>query len=122
MDLKEPLDLGEDTDWARHVVDLKSVCDVVPGHAELAGKFTTYLLRAYVDFEASGFAGVAERWSRYDWLLDRDITIDTVDTQFSGVGAGVADDGALLVNTPASGIRRVTSGTIVSAGSRVESR
>jgi biotin-(acetyl-CoA carboxylase) ligase len=61
---------------------------------------------------------VADRWSRYDWLLGREITIDTADHQFSGIGAGVAEDGALLVDTKDSGIRRVTSGTIVIAGAR----
>jgi biotin-(acetyl-CoA carboxylase) ligase len=107
-----------ETDWARKVVDLRSICDVTPGHEEIAGKMTAHLLQAFVDFEELGFAAVADRWSRYDWLLGREITIDTADRQFSGVGAGVAEDGALLIDTPESGIRRVSSGTIVIAGSR----
>ena len=118
VDLRNKLDFGMETDWARHVVDLKSICAVTPGHEELAGKITAHLLQAFIDYEARGFAGVADRWSHYDWLLGREITVDTTDRQFSGIGAGVADDGALLVDTPESGIRRVSSGTIVIAGSR----
>jgi len=120
VNLQSKLDFGIETDWARHVVDLNSICEAAPKHEEIAGKITTHLLRAFVGFEASGFAGVVGRWSRYDWLRDREITIDTVDNQFSGIGAGVADDGALLVDTAESGIRRVTSGTIVIAGPRRE--
>ena len=118
VDLTGQPDFGVETDWARQVVDLKSICDIQPSHDELAGQFTTHLLRAFVEFETSGFATMADRWSRYDWLLGRDITIDTANTQFTGVGAGVAEDGALLVDTPELGIRRVTSGTIVRAGAR----
>ena len=106
--------------WAQQVVDLESICDVQPGHEEIAAQFISHLLQAFVDFETSGLAAIADRWSRYDWLLGRDITIDMADMQFSGVGAGIANDGALLVDTPESGMRRVISGSIVKAGPRSE--
>ena len=112
------VDLQDKLDLARSVVDLKSVCDVTPGHEEIAGKIATHLLQAFVDFEEQGFAAVADRWSRYDWLLGREITIDLADRQFAGVGAGVADDGALLVDTGESGIRRVSSGTVTPGETR----
>jgi biotin-(acetyl-CoA carboxylase) ligase len=51
-------------------------------------------------------------------LFGREITVDTANRQLAGVGAGVAEDGALLVNTRASGMHRVTSGSIVLAGDR----
>lgn len=122
LDLQSKLDFGLETDWARQVVDLKSICETVPAHDEVAGKFAMHLLQAFVDYEVSGFAAIAARWAEYDWLLGREITIDTADRQFSGIGAGVADDGALLVDTPESGIRRVSSGTIVIAGPRANPR
>ena len=106
--------------WAQQVVDLESICDVQPDHEEITAQFISHLLQAFVDFETSGFAAMADRWSRYDWLLGRDITIDTADKQFSGVGAGIANDGALLVDTQDSGMQRVTSGSIVKAGPRDE--
>jgi len=120
VDLKSKLDLGTETDWAQRVVDLKSICDAPLSHEEIAGEFTTHLLQAFVDFETSGFAAMADRWPLYDWLLGRDITVDTADGQVSGVGAGIGNDGALLVETPESGVRRVTSGSIIKAGSRGE--
>jgi len=118
IDLPAKLDFGLETDWARRTVDLKRVGVALASHEELAGKMTTHLLQAFAEYEKSGFAAVAERWSQYDWLLGREITIDTGQTQFSGIGAGVADDGALLIDTPESGVRRISSGTIVIAGSR----
>jgi BirA family biotin operon repressor/biotin-[acetyl-CoA-carboxylase] ligase len=120
VDLASDVDVETASVWTQQIVDLKSICESQPSHEEIAVEFTTHLLQAFVDFETSGFAAMADRWSRYDWLLGRDITIDTADQQFSGVGAGVANDGALLVETPESGVRRVTSGSIIKAGSRGE--
>jgi len=117
VDLQDNLDLEVETDWAQGVVDLKSICDVTPGHDEIAGKMAAHLLQAFVDFERSGFAAVAGRWARYDWLFGREITVDTAGRSVSGIGAGVADDGALLLDTAESGIQSVSSGTIAVAGS-----
>ncbi len=118
VDLQGAAEIDMANGWTQQVVDLERICDVQPGHEQIAAQFMTHLLQAFLDFEVSGFASMAKRWSRYDWLLGRDITIDTSDKQFSGVGAGIADDGALLVDTPESGMRRVTSGSIVKAGPR----
>ena len=120
VNLKDSAEIDMVNGWAQQVVDLESICDVQPGHEEIAAQFTSHVLQAFVDFETLGFAAMADRWPRYDWLLGRDITIDTADKQFSGVGAGIANDGALLVDTPESGMRRVTSGSIVKAGPRSE--
>jgi len=118
VDLQGSAEIDMVNGWTQQVVDLERICDVQPSHEQIAAQFMTHLLQAFLDFEVSGFESMAERWSRYDWLLGRDITIDTSDRQFSGVGAGIADDGALLVDTPESGMRRVTSGSIVKAGPR----
>ena len=64
---------------------------------------------------------MVERWMSYDWLLGRQISVDTAAEEVSGVGAGIANDGALLIDTPKDGIRRITSGTIVKAGERGDS-
>jgi len=120
VDSTSAVDIETVSGWAHQVVDLKSICDTQPSHEEVAGQLTTHLLQAFVDFETSGFSTMADRWSRYDWLLGRNITIATAEQQFSGVGAGIASDGALLIETPESGVRRVTSGSIIKAGPRGE--
>lgn len=118
VDLKNSAEIDMVNGWAQQVVDLESICDVQVSHEQIAAQFMTHLLQAFLDFEASGFASMVERWSRYDWLLGREITIDTSDKRFSGVGAGIANDGALLVDSPEFGLRRVTSGSIIKAGPR----
>ncbi|MCH8248776.1 MAG: biotin--[acetyl-CoA-carboxylase] ligase [Proteobacteria bacterium] len=112
VDLNDRHDFVTESDWARHVVDMKSICDSLPRTEEIAGRLATCLLQAFVEYETSGFAAIADRWSRYDWLLGREIVVDTARAQISGAGAGIADDGALLVDTLESGVQRVTSGTV----------
>jgi BirA family biotin operon repressor/biotin-[acetyl-CoA-carboxylase] ligase len=114
VDLQNKLDLG------RSVVDLKSICDVTPAHEEIAGKIATHLLGAYIEFEEQGFEAVVSQWSQYDWLRGREITVHTADRPLSGIAAGIADDGALLVDTAESGTQRISSGTITVAGERGE--
>lgn len=118
VDLPGKLDFGMETDWARQVVDLKRICDEQPTQEQIAGKLISSLFDAFADYESSGFGPIAERWSKYDWLLGREITVDTVAEQITGIGAGVSEDGALLIDNPEMGIRRVSSGTIVIAGRR----
>ncbi len=122
VDVQGQLDFGVETEGALQAVNLKSICDAEPDLAATAGQLTSHLLQTFVDFETSGFVATADRWTHYDWLLGRDVRIDIADRQLLGVGAGIADDGALLIDTPEAGIRRVMSGTIVMAGARGESQ
>lgn len=118
MDLPKGHAIETRADWAPEVVDMKRVCDVLPSAENTAGELIGHFLDVFADYESSGFMPVAERWSRYDWLRGRALTINTTAEHISGIGAGVADDGALLIETVESGICRVSSGTIVSVGDR----
>lgn len=104
------------SDWARQVVDLGDICEELPKSEQIAGTLMTHLLQAFIDFEKSGLTPFADRWPRYDWLLGREIVVDTAQDRITGVGAGIANDGSLAVDTPESGIQRVTSGTVLLAG------
>jgi len=118
VDLGERLDSGPTSKWARRIVDMKSICDPLPGDDDIAARLTTHLLQAFVDYEATGLAAIADRWSQLDWLFGREIIVDTLPDQVCGIGAGIGADGALLVDTPDAGIKRVTSGSVLVAGSR----
>jgi BirA family biotin operon repressor/biotin-[acetyl-CoA-carboxylase] ligase len=115
LNLQHMLQFDGETSWSQRPVDLNQICSEAPRREQVAGKLITQLLRAFVEFEQAGFAPVAARWPDYDWLFGRNVTIDTANIQLSGVGAGIDEDGALLVNTSASGLQRVTSGTVVAA-------
>ncbi len=118
LNLEGQHDIVAGSDWARRAVDLKSICEQVPQCEKIAGVMAAKLLQTFVNYELNGFGQFIEPWSRRDWLFGREITVDTASRQLAGIGAGVAEDGALLVDTRASGMHRVTSGSIVLAGDR----
>lgn len=118
IDLRERLDFDLETDWARHSVDLKKQVGELPSWDQIAANLVSGLSKTFVEYEAGGFAGFVSRWSEHDWLFGREVTIDTAQRQITGVGAGVADDGALLIDTQFEGTHRVTSGSVVMTGIR----
>lgn len=113
------IELGPETaaalslDGPGRVVDLAAVVDTLPCRNRLAARLIDSLVAAFVGFESEGFAHYAERWARSDWLRGRQLAVDTPRARLAGVGAGIADDGALLVRVESGQVRRITSGTIV---------
>ena len=116
VDLEADLDFGTETDRARRVADIARIADSVPNRNDLAARLIDALYASFADFEADGFSRYAEKWRDRDWLLGRTLTIDTAQRQITGTGAGIADDGALLVDTGSGVVRRITSGSVVMAG------
>ena len=118
------VDLGQkpcpdvETDWAYGVADLAGIVETLPSRNTLATSLIDGLCTTFVDYEASGFEYFFGRWSNRDWLFGRELTIETPQHRITGTGAGIARDGALLVDTGAEGVTRITSGSVVMAGSR----
>jgi BirA family biotin operon repressor/biotin-[acetyl-CoA-carboxylase] ligase len=115
VNIREPLDFGEQGDWAHKAVDLKSLVADPPAREELAGMIVEQLYATLVEFETQGFEGFIDEWRKHDWLIGKVITVDMPDRQITGVASGIEIDGALLVDTK-EGQRRVISGSIVMAG------
>lgn len=112
IDLGPGFYLDADSNPTLRAVDLAGYVASPPSGDELAAGLIARLCDVFIAYETGGFARYAEQWAKCDWLLGREVTIDTARQQVTGVGAGVADDGALLVDT-GYGISRVTSGTVV---------
>jgi BirA family biotin operon repressor/biotin-[acetyl-CoA-carboxylase] ligase len=111
------LDLREgrlDSGLGRKVIDLERFAGEPLERNKLAARLIDGICETFVTYETSGFEAFAARWPRRDWLLGRGLTISLAQEQLTGVGAGVAEDGALLVDTGSGAFSRVTSGTIVS--------
>jgi BirA family biotin operon repressor/biotin-[acetyl-CoA-carboxylase] ligase len=104
-----------ESDWARRVVDVSSICETIPGRAVIAASIVNELHNVMRKFAALGFVGFVEAWANHDWLNGREVIVELPDQQISGVAAGVDNDGALLVNT-GKGITRVVSGSVILAG------
>ena len=118
VDLQDDLDFGIETDWARRVVDLSAIADHLPSRDELVAGLIDALCATFIDYESKGFDGFINEWSGRDWLFGREVTIDTPERQVTGIGAGIADDGALLLDTGEGECSRITSGSVVMADMR----
>jgi len=117
MHLPEQVDFGAESDWSRSAVDLHSIKPDMPDRELLAGTLIDHLFRMFGKFDEKGLAGFVEDWQRYDWLRDREITVDLPDKQLTGIAVGIDDDGALLIESKGSRLR-VISGSIVMVGAR----
>jgi BirA family biotin operon repressor/biotin-[acetyl-CoA-carboxylase] ligase len=115
INFRSAVDFAADSDWALRAVDLNSIVGELPAHELLAGTVIENLYATLNGFEESGLDRFREFWRQHDWLLGKDIIVDTADEQIRGIAAGVDVDGALLVDT-ANGPARVISGSIVLAG------
>ena len=115
FDLGDMAEPAVEADTRRPVADLAGYTSVLPPRHALAAGIIDSLCRVFADYEASGFAGQAARWSGCDWLLNRQLVVDTPHRQVAGIGAGVAEDGALLVDTGTGALTRITSGSIIAA-------
>ena len=113
LDLSNHRGLELDRNQSRPVTDVKSHADFVPDINALASSVIRAVSQLLVDYETSGFEQFRDQWQQHDWLCGRALTVETAQRQMAGVGAGVADDGALLVDTPEGGLRRITSGTVL---------
>lgn len=75
---------------------------LVPGRQisrnELAGCLLNALYRNLSDFADSGFAAFAPRWRSRDYLLGQPVAVSSGSQTISGIAAGIADDGALLID------------------------
>ncbi|MBT8089163.1 MAG: biotin--[acetyl-CoA-carboxylase] ligase [Gammaproteobacteria bacterium] len=118
IDLGERADAVLELDDARRAIDLKSQLAEPPDWNRIAAALVNGLSTAIVDFEARGFAAFSSQWAEHDWLFGREVTISTSGRRITGRGAGIGDDGALLVDTVSDGTQRVTSGSVVTAGAR----
>ena len=117
VQLRESVDFAAESDWALSAVDLNSIKQDAPKRELLAGTIVDFLFSTFRKFEEAGFADFSDEWHSYDWLRDREITVDTPDQQVTGLAVGVDEDGALLVDAR-NGRMRVISGSIVMVGER----
>ncbi len=118
VDLCDDVPAEMRNDWARNVVDLYALCNKKPSLDEVAAALVTQFANAFQGYELDGFAPLVAKWSQHDWLVGRDLVVQVAQEEIRGIGAGIAEDGALLVDTRANGTRHIVSGTIVHVGPR----
>ena len=115
VDLSSRPDLMLETEWAQRAVDLESCVAELPERNALAASLVSAIGGALRDYEAAGFGPFRERWQEHDWLRGKAIAVETPQHRTSGVAMGIADDGALLLDTGLDGMARITAGTVTLA-------
>lgn len=115
VDLGGRIDSDMLNDWSRRVVDLAELCDALPSHDAVVAALISQLLDTFRSYEKDGFAPLVGRWSQRDWLVGQDLIVHVAQEEIRGIGSGIAEDGALLVET-SKGVRHIVSGTIVQVG------
>lgn len=81
------------------------------GRNQLAGIVVDALLSVCDEYPESGFRALLQRWSRFDFLMGREVCLVGTVGSPSGVCEGVSDRGALQVRS-SSGLIEVHSGEV----------
>jgi BirA family biotin operon repressor/biotin-[acetyl-CoA-carboxylase] ligase len=82
-----------------------------PDRNALAAALVESLVAALEEFEAAGFAAFSADWQSLDLVSGRTVALHSHEHTVTGVAAGVDEQGALLLRTPA-GVKRFVSGDI----------
>lgn len=102
--------------WASQVVDLKQCVDWLPSRPALAAGILQCVIATVTRFECDGFAAFHAAWQDCDWLRGKQVRIAQAEDEVRGEASGIAEDGALLVQT-AEGLRRIITGSVAVVGS-----
>ena len=106
------LNVGMPVDQAAEIdqpwCDIRAVASQPVSRSELAGRLLAELVTLAMDYERTGFMSWHARWSERDYLLGKPVAIDSL-VKVEGVGAGINDEGALLIRTSA-GLEAVFGG------------
>ena len=93
-------------------IDLASMSEKSINQSELLGVILKHLADVISSFEACGFVGLRDEWSRYHAFENKPVRMLLPNgTDVQGVVKSVADDGILLVET-ALGLQRFSAGEI----------
>ena len=112
IDVGASFDDELDPDRALAAVDLKSRCAELPTRERLTAQLINEIHATFAEYDACGFTSFYRRWPAHDWLRGKQVTVDTQRQKVAGVAAGIAEDGALLIDT-AGTVHRVTSGSVL---------
>jgi len=112
VDLGDPVAFARRAGWDRPVIDVRRLCDETPDGNAIAAVLIDGICASFLEFRRHGFATSADRWREIDWLRGRDVQVETPQSTVAGIAAGVAKDGALLVDTGLETPIAVRSGTV----------
>jgi BirA family biotin operon repressor/biotin-[acetyl-CoA-carboxylase] ligase len=71
-----------------------------------------YFERSYNAFIRNGFSDIKNKWESYGYKVGETIRIRTNSEKLEATFTGIAEDGALLVQTDNDGVRKIYSGEV----------
>lgn len=95
-------------------VNVETIAGAPVGRNRIIGQVIGQLLEILQQFEKKGFAGFREEWERLDAFRDCQIEVSNAggdQQRISGISRGVADNGALLLETE-QGMRLFNGGEV----------
>lgn len=115
IELEPKLAEAELSEWADSATCLASIMSDLPSRERLSAIIVEALMSTCRTFASSGFESFAGQFPAYDWLNGKTLVIDTAEGLVNGTAAGIAEDGALLIDT-ASGTRKIHAGSVKQVG------
>lgn len=91
--------------------DLQALSAQLPSRNTLVAEMLVQLAQALDQFAELGFAPFASAWSARDEFRGLPVKMLGVNTELSGIAAGVDERGALMLETP-TGLRAVVAGEV----------
>jgi len=109
LNLAMPVDSARliDQPW----IALDQVSDELPSRNALAAYLIQALLEVLPVFEAQGLQPFISEWRQWDRFRDREVMLHLGDRQIEGIGRGIDDQGALLIEHQGK-LQRYYSGEI----------
>jgi BirA family biotin operon repressor/biotin-[acetyl-CoA-carboxylase] ligase len=102
------------------VVDLESICDLPLDRNRILAALLVELADVLDQFSVEGFGPLQPEWERYHAYQGEQVRANLPNgTTVEGIARGVADDGALLLETPTR-VERLHSGEVSVRASRRE--
>ena len=111
VDLPKQLLHDNTSRWSHRAADLTAIATSPPSREVLSALLIDHIVESLDLFATSGVGIFIESWREFDWLRDRDITVEQPNGRISGIACGIDDDGALLLHTGAT-VTRIISGSI----------
>ncbi|GGM22993.1 bifunctional ligase/repressor BirA [Paraliobacillus quinghaiensis] len=79
---------------------------------ELIQSLLQRLEQAYQDYFINGFSSVKNKWERYGYLINQEVTYTNANQKKQGIIKGIQSDGALLIETKMKQIEPIYSAEI----------
>ena len=92
-------------------IDLKTILFDVPSIEQLAKLLIPCLYDAITGFFKVGFSAYQEKWTKYDYLVEKEVVVNQSEATICGTYKGIDKNGSLLLQNN-NGLHHIISGSV----------